>query len=71
MSLIILSVLNKIVLMRISYECIIFTFKGVLKYESMKRQASTLVLSSCIIVALPANGLNYQPKHVIVNVIHK
>jgi len=32
MSLIILSLLNKIILMRISYECIISTFKGVLKY---------------------------------------
>jgi len=37
----------------------------------MKGQASTSVLSLCIIVALPANGHNYWPKHVIVNVINK
>jgi len=37
----------------------------------MKGQASTLVIYSCIIVALPANGHNYQPKHVIVNAINK
>jgi len=43
----------------------------VLKYESMKGQASPLVLSSFIVLALPANGHNYQPKHVIVNEINK
>ena len=47
MSLIILSLFNKAVLMRIIYECIISTFKGVLKYERTSLYLSYLLLYYC------------------------
>jgi len=49
MSMIILCLLNKIILMRIIYECIniISTFKGVLKYERTSLFLNSFLLYYC------------------------